>query len=437
MFAFVALLFTACELPREIGLPTGNLVDVRYTDTLTIKTSTVLLDSIRTSATSQLLVGSYIDPIFGKISARAYAEFAPTSFVFGTDKIYQYDSVGISMTYGHFYGDTLQPFQVNIHRLKDTLVTAKTYYNYDTAPYNPNVYAKLSFTPQSSTSNVLFTRLPDDFGRQMFSALLGSGDPLNAASFVRLMKGFAFVSDASNRAMTGFPVANIRVILYLHENGTIGGGGLSFPLITRRFNHIEADRSGTALANLKPLKATPPKDLGGLTYIQDAVGIVTKIEIPYLSSLQKNGHIAINRAELSVTPEVNTGYYPLPSAMVLTETDETNTVLRSKSDLELIVGTDGSTYSSIVSPQLVGYNYQYKNYNFVLTTYLQSIISGYKKTKGFLLMPLNNEAWAGYVSTNRVSPTKYWPYLNSKVTRLTIKPSPTNPKLVVFYTTTQ
>jgi hypothetical protein len=427
----IATLLAACELPREIGLPTGQLVDVKYTDTLTVRASTVLLDSIRTSGASQMLVGSYTDPLFGKISARAFAEFSPSSFDFSTSKIYQYDSVAIVMSYGHFYGDTLQPFKMNIHRLTDTLVTNKTYYNYNTAPYDPKVFASVQFTPQSSVSNTLTATLPESFGRQIYGLMFGSST-LTAAKFIKEMKGFAFLPAATNRAIAGFPSENIQVLVYFHENGAVGSIAYPLPLVTRRFNYIQADRKGTAIANLQPLKPTLPQQLGGLTYIQDAVGVVTKLEMPYLSNLQKDGKIAINRAELAITPETFEGYFPLPSALVLAETDETNRVLRGKSDLELLVGDDGTTYNSALTPQLVPYNFQHKNYNFVLTTYLQSIISGFKKSKGLLLMPVNYEKWV-----TLGTPARFTPYLNAKVNRLTIKPNPQNLKLAVFYTLTK
>jgi Domain of unknown function (DUF4270) len=432
--AFVAVLLTACELPREIGLPTGDLVGVNYTDTLTVRASTVLLDSIRTSGATQMLVGSYTDPLFGKISSRAFVEFSPGSFNFSQDKVYQYDSVGVVMSYSSngYYGDTLQPFEMSLHRLTDTLVTGKTYYNYNTTRYDPSVFAKFNFTPQSS-NNTLSSRLPDDFGRQIFGLMFGSSRATNPSAFVREMKGFALIPSPKNKAIAGFPSESIQVILFFHENGSAGGIAYPLPLVTRRYNNIIADRKGTNIASLQPLKGISPQQLNGLTYIQDAVGVVTKLEIPYLSNLQKNGRIAINRAELAITPEPIEGYFPYPSGLVLAETDETNQVLRGKSDLELLVGNDGTTYSSSLSPQLVTYNSLYKNYNFVLTTYLQSIISGFKKTKGMMLLPVNYEKWVSVQG----GPTKFSPYLNTKVSRMTIKPNAKNLKLIVFYTTTK
>jgi hypothetical protein len=223
LFAFVTVLLTACELPREIGLPTGNLVDIRYTDTLTIRASTVLLDSIHTSGAAQMLVGSYTDPLFGKVSARAYAEFAPIRYNLNQEKVYQYDSAAVFMSYSSsgFYGDTLQPFSMNVHRLKDTLITGKTYYNYNTTPYDPSVFFNFSFSPQSSV-NTLTVKLPDTFGRQIFGLMFGSGRATNPSAFVKEMKGFALIPSPNNKAIVGFSSENIQVVLFFHENGVAG-----------------------------------------------------------------------------------------------------------------------------------------------------------------------------------------------------------------------
>jgi Domain of unknown function (DUF4270) len=148
LFTIVLIgLLNACEVPKEIGLPPGALVDMKYVDTLTVKASTVLLDSIRTVAATQMLVGSYQDPQFGKISSQCFFEFSPPSFDFSTEKTYQYDSVAIQMSYSYLYGDTLQPFEMNIHRLVDTLAKNKTYYNYDKVAYDPKPYSNVKFTP--------------------------------------------------------------------------------------------------------------------------------------------------------------------------------------------------------------------------------------------------------------------------------------------------
>ena len=72
----------ACEEPKEIGLPPTTPVDIAYSDTLQAFRSTVLLDSVRTYNTSQLLLGSYTDPTFGKVKASSYVQLTLSGLAF-------------------------------------------------------------------------------------------------------------------------------------------------------------------------------------------------------------------------------------------------------------------------------------------------------------------------------------------------------------------
>jgi hypothetical protein len=71
------LFLTACEDPQEIGSEVFvQDIGVLYTDTLTVDASTILLDSIVTSNTANLLVGRYTDPTLGLVEASSYFHIA-------------------------------------------------------------------------------------------------------------------------------------------------------------------------------------------------------------------------------------------------------------------------------------------------------------------------------------------------------------------------
>lgn len=80
----LATLLFACENPKNIGLelqqPQG-LVGVVFTDTVTLKTSTVFVDSINTTNSAFLLVGQCNDPQMGQLKARSYFTFRPGSSI--------------------------------------------------------------------------------------------------------------------------------------------------------------------------------------------------------------------------------------------------------------------------------------------------------------------------------------------------------------------
>ncbi len=436
----------SCEAPKEIGLPPEVMAEVKFTDTLTVRTSTVLLDSVRTSSTQRMLLGAYRDPVFGKVTAQPYMEFTSTlNLNLNSDgttntNVYAFDSLTISMSYNYYYGDTLKPFDLAVHRMKDTLLTGKMYYNNNTMPYEAVPLANHRFYLAPRTTSLVTVKLPNTFGQEIF-ALNGKPEASTIAKFTQTIKGLTFVPAATNGSVIGFSPLSSGITLNLFYHNTADTIALVKTFfINKRFNHVEADRQGTALSKLQPLKPLPASETGGMNYLQDALGVVTKLEIPYLQELFKLRGIAINRAELFITPtwpEGANSIYTLPLGLALGETDASNRLLRTKGETELLVPIDATTFQSYILPQVVPYATKTRNYNFVLTTYLQALAVGFKKNPGLLLMPISGAREIQSYSSSGQPVGSYYPLMNNQVNRLTITPNKENIKLMLFYTTAQ
>ena len=393
-----------------------------------------------------MLSGLYRDPIFGQVTAQPFFEVGGAlNLNLNSDgtvntNTYVYDSLTLEIAYSYLYGDTLRPFEVNLHRLKDTLLTGKTYYNNSSISYDPAPIATAKVTPKPSSDNTIKFNLPAALGKEIMD-LSGKPEGATAAKFIQAIKGFTMVSSSGNNMVVGFSPSSsgISLNLYLHNSADTIALFRQF-FVSKRFNQVKADRQGTALSQIQPLKPLLAAQTGGLNYVQDALGIVTKIEIPYLQTLFKDGNIAINRAELNIVPNQPVhvgGLFGLPSALTMTETDETNRLLRSKGDTELLLPVDGATFQSYVLPQLSFYSSKFRNYNFVLTTYLQAVSIGFKKSTGLLLMPVSQAPTVQSYVTNSQPLIGYFPFLNNKLDRLTINPTKDNVKLMIFYTVTK
>src|SRR6187551_2831865 len=95
---FVCILFTlglsSCQ--QDAGFLTlpddlDKNYSLAYTDTITLATSTVLLDSIPTSNTGALLFGKYQDPKLGLVDAKAFFQVGPaTKWYFNLDNNFTY-----------------------------------------------------------------------------------------------------------------------------------------------------------------------------------------------------------------------------------------------------------------------------------------------------------------------------------------------------------
>ncbi len=435
--ALTTLLF-ACDPPGNIGVTPLTPVGTFYTDTLTVRTSTVLADSVRTSLPDIYLAGRYSDPLFGKIEASAYMRMA-LEFQLNLGEEAIYDSLVLYTPYNYTYGDTLSTQTLSVHRLNEDLDAAKNYYNNSRIGYDATPLATQSFQPKPQSNGLLQFKLPDDLGRELF-ALSGKTGGQTNTEFYKVLKGFALIPGSENTAVVGFPISNRTLNLRIWYHKTTDSTAVSFPIyanlgtdagtsVRAGFNRVTADRSGTALENLQPLVPVPASSTGNRTFVQDALGIRTKIEIPYLKSLGNNGPIAINRAELSLKPDLSAveSGLNMPPYLVLLETDATNRIFYGTLGYEAIVNNDASAYSTVPDPQIALYDTKFKTFTWFLTTQLNAMITDYKKTNSFLVAPV-------YTNALGQGGTRFQSQMNNRVSRLVMSGKPEDIKLIVFYT---
>lgn len=113
----IGILFSSCEKKDTVGLFTSsdlNNLTVAYTDTFTVKTYTVALDSLPTFGAknnSTMLVGQYKDPILGTIRAQPYFQLSLNgAFDLSNQPGITYDSIALVMYYN---SHSIEPAQFN------------------------------------------------------------------------------------------------------------------------------------------------------------------------------------------------------------------------------------------------------------------------------------------------------------------------------------
>ncbi len=437
MVALTTLLF-GCDPTGDIGVAPLAPVGTFYTDTLTVRTSTVLADSVRTTSPDVYLMGRYVDPIFGTITASSFVQFSLEAAV-NFDATAVYDSLVLQTPYNYTYGDTLPAQTISIHRLREQVVPLKNYYNDSKLAYDDVPLTTKSFLPRPVTDGGLLRfRLPDVLGKELF-ALSGKDAGKSNLEFAKILNGLALIPGDKNTTVMGFPAAGgaLRLQLWFHTKSDTTAQGFRIPAVvtdTRTgnsvvrlgFNRVTADRKGTPLANLMPSMPLPSSSESAATYVQDALGVRTKIEIPYLKSLAKNGPIAINRAELSVKPVLtaNGPGITIPPYLLLFETNQTNRLFYDANGFTSLVFNDlGNTP---VSPA-VPYDSRYQNYTWRIATQLNTILSGTKKNDAFLVSPVYTQALGQ-------GGTRYQSQFNNRVSRLLLSTKKEDLKLIVFYT---
>ncbi|HYG50971.1 MAG TPA: DUF4270 family protein, partial [Flavobacteriales bacterium] len=121
----------------DVGLniqPEDDLFNSSVIDTFAIESYTVLEDSIRTDELSNTVLGSYVDPVFGKTTSSVYTQLGlstPTSTV----DLVTIDSVKLQLRYAGYYGK-LDAQNFSVQRITEKFFKDSPYYSNSTLTTN-------------------------------------------------------------------------------------------------------------------------------------------------------------------------------------------------------------------------------------------------------------------------------------------------------------
>jgi Domain of unknown function (DUF4270) len=424
----------SCEDPAgQIGaelLISEENISTNFTDTVTVKSSTVLLDSNVSSGNDRLLVGRYTDPVFGTTLAKSFFQITNVDSIKANENSVL-DSVVINLGYKYFIGDTTKPQTITVHRvlekigqntgsltkrLLESLDSKNTYFINDKVSYDPmplgsktQFFARPIIKKRTSENTLdsmrsLTIRLDDNFGKELLS-LGGKKAGSGLVNFKEYFKGLSLLpSENDNAAILGFEPNNtpssVKIKpsylgLYYHtrdQKDTLKAFFLvsfaSNPSYNNRFNYIETDKSATALSKLtKPNDSIEPQGPNGEVFIQSSTGIATKIEFPSLKNLVKDGNIALNKVELLLQPKKLVESTP--------PTNSLNLILVDPNDKKRPLRTATGELAAIASEnrqtaQIAFYNTEKNEYVFNITNYIQNVVLGKIDNNGLFITATND-----------------------------------------------
>ncbi len=447
--AAASLWLTACEEPKEIGLTPTTPVGVYYTDTFTVRTSTVLLDSVQTDRTGRLLIGRYTDPTFGSLTARAFATVdlgtLPNINSVKLDSDVICDSVKLIVDYRLAYGDTTKPQTVTVHRLSQELDSTRRYTTASPAPqFEAQPLATLQIlSGPTTTGTSIVSNLSKSLGEELLGLLKGEGS--TRFNFRKAFKGLAFIPGSGNTSVVSLGASGgTGIILYYRKPDATTAQSISLIIdpVTYRasaFSQVTSNRTGTPLA---ALTSTQPLSLtagGGQTYVQGVTGVTTRIELPTVAELKKQGPVAINRADLIITPTGTASGTSQPFYLTLGERDASNqlaytmqSTTRRYHFVQTSVGAFLRGPQSWTSPQSSVIGAENRNaFTFDVSGYLQSLLMDFRPNNGLVVVPLSSPS---IVTTTQSGIPVYQAQsvINNQLTATTLGPK--SVRLVVFYT---
>ncbi|HMG93096.1 MAG TPA: DUF4270 family protein [Chryseolinea sp.] len=446
----VALFFFSCEDETStLGYKNPNSkFKVSYVE-IPIESSVLLRDSLRTTnftytgEPSRFLVGSYTDPVFGKISAAALTQYFARNPQFKVSATAVYDSATLELQFDlyHYGSMTASPQTISVYELDDSLQisTAKYYFNNSEVAHSTVIGSKGftvdpvkfdEFAASAEDSDTVITvsmPLASDFGKRIFDANVRYRDDVDKTfgtywKFIQEFKGIAVESDVADKVLGLNPLGFSRIIVHYHD---ATADSLIFDMTFSGdigFSQIKSDRTGTALEPLQQYYTDVLQD-NDKRYIQSGIGILTKLDFSnFYKFTDTVPYAVINSAELAIESVESSSDYPPPSLLSLRVLDEsTNRMnrfsLSDPQDVEdllgynqllrrdnlalsgsVLVDNDDVFYAADRSPALV-YSSKENKYSMVVSLFLQQLVAPLSQKTKFKTFVLHPAVLTGTVPT--------------------------------------
>ncbi|MEN9699277.1 MAG: hypothetical protein RLZZ301_475 [Bacteroidota bacterium] len=412
--AFALVLLVACQkknpdLGKEI-IDQNALLNGITTDTFDLITYTILEDSVETKNAPNVLLGSYVDPKFGKVEASVFTELRLPGLSpnFGTLSSIQIDSFVLALEYVGYYGDlTAQEFAV--YELDDTLENAaeKKYYQFSsiaTKTTNWMAAGQSSIVPDPINPTILAGKEVDPQLRLHLDTMR-AWDIINAtatnpsafasnAAFQNYLKGIkvAVNNPTQSTGKGGILYLDInnnpasKMTIYYRKDGVPKTYDLLINSYCADFSNIDHQSTGTAADAV-----VQDSTLGQSTFYAQANKHRAMVKIPGLDNLPSN--IVIHRADLLLPVQFQTGYRYKPGSKVTAATK-----VKATDYYYTSLGVTGS------------YSDSKKQFEIDLRAYVQAMVAGKIDNTGVLVSPLyfRNSAeriiFNGQLSNNKKSP---------------------------------
>lgn len=410
LLSLVALAASCTNTVSDIGvgLPDANTDTGAFLiDTLTIRSSTVLRDSVPSSNSPYLFVGQYTDPLLGKLTARSAFRLGLTG-TFSPDPTAVFDSVTLLLKPDNYrYGDTTKTQAlVEVHRLNTGISFTKFSYtsprlttmDYDSVNLlNYNPITKVNAAPRNRARlNVATLRLPltPAFGQALLTrgqtGQLSTQDDLDA-----YLPGLTITpADGDEGAIMRLSATSTDAVLRLYyhvptDPTTVISTDFSLALGGRHFFQFRANRNLAGISNIPrtSLGVARSAQTGERTIVEGALGLQTRLEFPYLTDLRQYGNnLTVTNAQMTayVPNGTLTPFAPSPPPLALYYTNANNQPLTLYSDRSNTAtsNTAAIPYLSSISP-LTGV--QQGAYNWQLTDYVQAVLANRIPNNGLLL----------------------------------------------------
>lgn len=411
-FLLLAIVLFSCKKdPYEIGydlLPPSDTLNVNTTDTISVEAFSVMQDSVRTDKHASLVMGSILDPVFGKITSSFYTnvKLSDESPDFGKNPVL--DSLVLMLFHAGYYGDTLTQQNVKVYEIAEDLVYDSVRFSNQSLSYYPTLLANQNFIPNISDSiQIGDTKYPPHLRINLSNQTNYLGNKILTAPSSALQSNSAFIKFFKGLYVTAAPVNNrgallnfsisgnvSKLMVYFHDGDNPANDSLNFSLVLNescgRFIHTDHHGYIDADHDLKQQILNHDSARGSeKLFLQGMGGVKVKVKFPYFSQFALGNIVAVNDAILELKNyETDTIYAPPPSLMLVRQ-DSAGRIGY------LVDEGEGASYFGGI------YNEKTRSYFFRITQHMQNILQNSYKNKFDLYLMVNSPIKSS-ISPNRI-----------------------------------
>lgn len=347
IFCLLMIFLSLSSCYNEQNSYGDDLVDTSirtvFTDSSTVKISSMLIDSLETSGLEVILAGQYKHPVWGNVTASGYIPYSRPSYNTDMDDVVTLDSIVLYLKRGEYnIGDTTQIQKYSIHLLTEKIILNDNGYLYNkhTVRYDPEPLGTYSYNPKSDDAGLMEIRLSDDLGQDLLEKFHSRDMAVSSDRFEDYFKGVVIIPDKEvSQSLLAFSIGDTSAALSIRYKiaDALGNQQELFisPNSSNQFNHIDYDPAGTIIDPYMKEEEIPSGLLENKGFIMGGVGWYSKLEFPYLNNIMQLGEkVTITNARLIIYPEQGTysEYNSLPENIYLYIADENNVITNAVKD---------------------------------------------------------------------------------------------------------
>lgn len=391
----LVILVSSCQ-KKEINFgddPENNYTRLVYTDTVSVRHTTVLTDSFATNNMSSMLLGKYQDPYLGTVDASAFFRFNTILSSHEIPVTAAFDSLTLIIRLNHYYyGDTSLTQTINVDELSQAISLSYNdqLYNTSDVAVKPTRLGSRTVSIHPTKHDSVTIRLDHTKGLELFNKIVQrSTEITNAEEFKNYFKGVRLSVNPSDLTAIFGITTDVTMVMRLNYHLTSPvqvNKYVDFEMEagTYTFNRVIPDRSGTGL----PSSAAGGREFistqtNGVAFTQNGAGLLLKLTFPSLRNLLNNDDVVrLLKAVLIVRPmqqSFDQHRYKLPDQLYLAATNGTNTVGETL--------TDSTGSYMYVAPTVDFIHGENTYYRFNVTGYINELLLTTGTTDyGFFLM---------------------------------------------------